>query len=329
MNLVTGPTGHIGNVLVRELVRRGEKVRALVLPGEDLTPIGDLDIEIVYGNVLDKASLSNAFNGISNVFHLAGIISIAAGTDKLVHEVNVEGTRNMVETAMEHGVKKFIYTSSIHAFKRIPHGLVVDETTPIEPESTMGAYDRSKAEATLYVLEKAKQGFPAVIACPTGVVGPYDFKKSEIGELVNDWIMKKVNYMIEGSFDFVDVRDVVEGLILARDKGEVGQIYILSGELVHVSDLWNFGQELLSIKTKIVTIPTKLANFAAYFAELYYKISKSKPKFTRYSLATLQSNAVIDNTKARTSLGYKPRSLRESIHDTVKWWKERNSNKKK
>jgi len=103
--------------------------------------------------------------------------------------------------------------------------------------------------------------------------------------------------MIEGSYDFVDVRDVVEGLILARDKGQVGQIYILSGELVHVSDLWNFGQELLSIKTKIVTIPTKLANFAAYFAELYYKISKSKPKFTRYSLATLQSNAVINNSK--------------------------------
>lgn len=325
MNLVTGPTGHIGNVLVRELVRRGEKVRALVLPGEDLTPLTDLDVEIVYGNVLDKISLSIAFKDITNVFHLAGIISIATGTDKLVHEVNVEGTRNMVQAALEAGVKKFIYTSSIHAFKRIPHGYIIDEMTPIEPESSMGAYDRSKAEATLYVLEKVKQGLPAVIACPTGVVGPYDFKKSEIGELVNDWIVKKVNYMIDGSYDFVDVRDVVEGLILARDKGQIGQIYILSGELVHVSDLWKFGQELLSIKTRIVNIPTRLANFAAYFAELYYKIAKSKPKFTRYSLATLQSNAVISNAKAKTKLGYTPRSMRESIHDTINWWKQRRS----
>jgi len=323
MNLVSGPTGHIGNVLVRELVRRGEKVRALVLPGEDLSPIANLNVEIVYGNVLDKVTLTEAFKGITNVFHLAGIISISTGTDSLVHAVNVEGTKNMVEAAMAAGVKRFIYTSSIHAFKRIPHGRIVDEMTPIEPESSMGAYDRSKAEATLYVLEKVKQGLPAVIACPTGVVGPYDFKKSEIGELVNDWILKKVNYMIEGSYDFVDVRDVVEGLILARNKGQVGQIYILSGELVRVSDLWKFGQELLSIKTRIVNIPTRLAKFAAYFAELYYRITKTKPKFTRYSIATLQSNAVISNTKARAKLGYKPRSLRESIHDTIDWWKQR------
>lgn len=325
MNLVTGATGHIGNVLVRELVRRGEKVRALVLPGEDLTPISDLDIEIAYGNVLDQPSLANALRNITCVFHLAGIISIASGTDKLVHEVNVEGTRNIVQTAMEVGVKKFIYTSSIHAFKRIPHGLIVDEMTPIEPETSIGAYDRSKAEATLFVLEKSNQGFPAVIACPTGVVGPYDFKKSELGELVNDWIMKKVNYMVDGSYDFVDVRDVVDGLILARDKGQIGQIYILSGELVHVSDLWKFGQELLSIKTRIVNIPTKLAKIAAYFAEIYYNIVKTKPKFTRYSLATLQSNAVISNIKARNDLGYKPRSMRESIHDTINWWKQRKS----
>lgn len=326
MNLVTGATGHIGNVLVRELVKRGEKVRAFVLPGEDLSPLADLNIEIAYGNVLDKASILRAFENIQCVFHLAGIISICTGTDITVHEVNVVGTRNMVEAAMEAGVERFVYTSSIHAFKRIPHGTVIDETTPIDPASNIGAYDRSKAEATLYVLEKVKVGLPAVIACPTGVVGPYDFKQSELGELINDWTLKKVNYMIEGSYDFVDVRDVVDGLIRARDKGKIGQLYILSGELIRVSDLWKLGQELLSIKTRIVNIPTSLAKFAAYFAELYYRVTKTKPKFTRYSIETLHSNAVISNLKARNALGYSPRSLRESIQDTISWWKEKRLN---
>ena len=116
MNLVTGATGHIGNVLVRELVERGEKVRAFVLPQEDLKPIADLDIEIIYGNVLDQESLAKAFSGIDTVFHLAGIISISSGTDYMVQQVNVEGTKNVVSAAMTAGVKKFIYTSSIHAF---------------------------------------------------------------------------------------------------------------------------------------------------------------------------------------------------------------------
>jgi len=322
MNLVTGATGHIGNVLVRELVKRGEKVRALVLPGEDLLPIKDLDVEICYGNVLDRESLHAAFDGVSCVFHLAGIISISSNEDEMVRNVNVEGTRNMVEAAMQHDVQRFIYTSSIHAFKRTRHGTVIDEFTPIDPAASVAAYDRSKAEATLLVLEKVKQGLPAVIVCPTGVLGPYDFKKSELGELMNDWMLKKVNYMIEGSYDFVDVRDVVQGLILAREKGKIGQLYILSGELVRVSDLWKLTRELFSLKSILVNIPSKIALFASKFAEFYYRLSKSKPKFTRYSIETLQSNAVIDNQKARLNLGYSPRSLKDTIIDTTQWWKQ-------
>jgi dihydroflavonol-4-reductase len=322
MNLVTGATGHIGNVLVRDLVKRGEKVRALVLPGEDLSPIDGIDLEICYGNVLDRESLHRAFDGVDYVFHLAGIISISSTEDATVRNVNVEGTRNMIEEALKHEIKRFIYTSSIHAFKRIPHGTAINENTPIDPQASVAAYDRSKAEATLLVMEKVKQGLPAVIVCPTGVLGPYDFKKSELGELMNDWLLKKVNYMIEGSYDFVDVRDVVQGLILAREKGKIGQLYILSGELVRVSDLWKITQELFSLKSRLVNIPSNIAVFFSKFAEIYYKLSKSKPKFTQYSIETLQSNAVIDNNKARLNLGYIPRSLKETLIDTAQWWRE-------
>jgi dihydroflavonol-4-reductase len=322
MNLVTGATGHIGNVLVKELVKRGESVRVLVLPGEDLLPINGTEVEVVYGNVCDPASLDAAFADIEFVFHLAGIISITSSNNPVVHHVNVEGTENMIDAAMRAGVKRFIYTSSIHAFKRIPHGSLVDETTPIDPAFNIADYDRSKAEATLAVLKKVEEGLPAIIACPTGVIGPYDYKNSELGSLMSSWMVNKVNYMIDGSYDFVDVRDVAHGLILAREKGKIGQLYILSGTLVRVSDLWKIAQELFSFKSILVNIPMNLARFAAFFAERYYKISKTTPKLTRYSIETLQSNAMISNLKARLYLGYNSRPLQETVRDTIEWWKQ-------
>lgn len=326
MNLVTGATGHIGNVLVKELLKKGEKVRVLVLPGEDLSPLDGLSVEIFEGNVLDQNSISSAMVGIETVFHLAGIISVMPGEDSLVHDVNVNGTRNMVKAARQAGVKKFVYTSSIHAFKRMPFGVTIDESVPIDPNSAVAAYDRSKSEATLAVLAEVQLGLPAVIVCPTGVIGPYDYKGSELGIMISEWMKHSFNFMIDGKYDFVDVRDVVQGIISARDRGTVGQIYILSGELVRVVDIWRMVKELVNIKASLIQIPTRLAFFAAKISDYFYKVFKSKPVFTTYSLETLHTNAVIDNSKARNSLGYLPRSLHETLRDTVTWWLE---NKKK
>jgi dihydroflavonol-4-reductase len=323
MNLVTGATGHIGNVLVKELIKRGEKVRVLVLPDEDLSPLEGLEIEVVKGNVLDQASLTEAFIGIDYVFHLAGIISIMPGKDDFVHDVNVNGTSNMLAAAKAAGVKRFIHTSSIHAFKRVPHGIIVDENIPIDPASSIAAYDQSKAEATLAVLEAARNGLPAVVVCPTGVIGPYDYKGSEMGVLIHEWMLHKVNFLIEGNYDFVDVRDVVQGMILAREKGKVGQTYILSGELIRVVDLWRLVKELVSFRSSFINIPVRFASFVAKFTQFYYRLSKEKPRFTTYSIETLHTNAVISNFKARSALGYQPRSLKESIKDTVGWWRQR------
>lgn len=323
MNLITGGTGHIGNVLVRELISKGEQVRILVLPDEDISLFEGLDVEIFRGNVLDRQSILPAFEGIEYVFHLAGIISIMPGKDQFVHDVNVNGTKNVLACAMEAKVKKLVHTSSIHAFSRVKHGVIVDENTPIDPDASIAAYDQSKAEATLAVIEETKKGFPAVIVCPTGVIGPYDFKGSELGILIQGWMKHKVNFLIDGEYDFVDVRDVVNGMILARDKGIPGQIYILSGELIQVGDIWRIVKELLPFKSWAINLPIKFAKFSAGIAQIYYQISHTKPRFTSYSIATLQSNANISNSKARKMLGYSPRSLKESLRDTVHWWRQR------
>ena len=126
MILVTGSTGHIGNVLVRKLLNDGKRVRVLLLPGEDTRPLDGLAVERVEGNVLDYPSLLEAFQDIHVVYHLAGIISIMPGENELLHLVNVLGTRNVVEAACSAGIQRLVYTSSIHAISRAPQGVIID-----------------------------------------------------------------------------------------------------------------------------------------------------------------------------------------------------------
>lgn len=321
MILVTGAAGHLGNVLVRELVDQGKTVRALVLPGEDRQSIENLGIEIVEGNILDKASVVQAMQGVEAVFHMAALVAISPGSEALLRRVNVEGTRNMLDAAKTCGIKRFIYTSSIHALARPPIGTVIDETQPFDVNNPAGMYDSTKAEASLEVMKAVNEGLNAVIVCPTGVIGPYDYRRSELGEMFISWMKKTGSIVVEGAFDFVDVRDVAKGHILALTRGKPGHTYILGGTRVQVKFLVRMVKKLVGAYSPIIVLPPKLANFAAVLAEKYYKMTHTRPKFTRYSLETLASNSDISSDKARQELGYQPRSLAETLADTIGWWK--------
>ncbi len=321
MNLVTGATGHIGNVLARKLLERGERVRTIVLPKEDCSSIQDLDIDIIEGNVLNTQSVQSAMKGVDRVFHLAGLISILPGKDEIVHRVNVEGTRNVLMAALMSGVKRFVYTSSIHALANVPHGITIDEHIPFDPEHPAGEYARSKAKAALAVRQSAELGLEAVIVCPTGVIGPFDYKGSEMGLLLSDCLEDKPQLFIDGAYDFVDVRDVAQGLILAAEKGKVGESYILSGEQITVRDLLVTAQKFVGRHLSMVRVPGRLANFSVRFTPIFYRLAHKKPRFTSYSLEVLQSNSVISHAKATRVLGYWPRPLDESIRDTISWFK--------
>lgn len=320
MILVTGATGHIGNVLVRRLVERGDRVRVLLWRGEDALPLEGLDVEQVSGDVLDLESLLGALAGVDLVYHLAGMVSIMPGANDLVRRVNVEGTLNVIVAALQTGVGRLVYTSSIHALLRAPHGVEITEALPYDPHNPVGAYDRSKAEATLKVLAAARHGLDAVIVCPTGVIGPYDFRLSEMGQLIYDCARCKPQLYIDGAYDFVDVRDVADGLILAGERGLAGESYILSGEQLTVRNLLEAVWELSGRPFMRLKIPLVLARLGACFTPYYYRLARVTPRFTPYSLATLQSNSQISSAKARRDLGYHPRPLRESLSDTLEWW---------
>ena len=323
MILVTGATGHVGNVLVRQLLARGAQVRALVLPGEDAPSLQGLEVERVEGDVLDPTTLERAMDGVEVVYHLAGVISILPGSEDIMRRVNVEGVRNVVNAALKAGVRRLVHISSIHAFKRVPSGTTLDETVPFAPDSPAGAYDRTKAEGTLAVLQAVRQGLDAVIVCPTGVIGPHDYLTSEMGQTILDFAKRKLHFLVDGAYDFVDVRDVAQGLILAREKGRPGEVYILSGAHVKLVQLKKVVQEVVGVRSPAVVLPFGLAHLVATLSERFYRWTGATPRLTRYALRTVQESSDFRCDKARRELGYTPRPLRDSIADTLAWWRHR------
>ena len=312
MVVITGPTGHIGNVLVRELLKRGERVRALVLPGEDLAPIQGLDIETMEGDVLDLDSLICAFEGADVVYHLAGVISIVPGEWDRLYKVNVVGTKNVIHACFTCGVRRLVYASSIHAFAEPSPGIKLSME-----------YDRSKAMATLEVLEAVEKGLDAVVVCPTGVMGPYDYRLSEMGRLIRDFSRKTLIGYVNGAYDFVDVRDVARGLILACERGRSGESYILSGERITIPEIMSLLEELTGAPRPWLKFPVWFAEFAAaIFTPLYLLVTRKRPLLTTCSIQTLQRNSETTSQKATQELGYSARPLRQSIEDSINWLKQ-------
>ncbi len=323
MIVVTGATGHIGNVLVRRLVEEGVSVRAVVPPFEDASPIEGLPVEIVPGDVRDVGSLVMAFQGADAVFHLAGMISILPGIDERLYQVNVEGTRNVIEACFRTGVKRLVYVSSIHALREPPKGTIIDESAPFDPDNVLGYYARTKAMATLEVLEAVEEGLNAVVVCPTGVIGPYDYKLSEMGTMILRFLKRKLGAYVDGAYDFVDVRDVADGIILAYRYGRRGQSYILSGERITVREMLSVLEEASGVKAPSFRLPTWLSRLAGKIAVLYHRLSGATPLFTDYSIKVLSSNSEVSNEKARRELGFSPRSVRRSLADAVAWFLHR------
>jgi dihydroflavonol-4-reductase len=323
MIAVTGATGHIGNVLVRQLLTEEEQIRAVVLPGEDLTPLKGLKVEIVAANVLDKESINTALSGASLVYHLAGLISILPGNKQILEKVNVCGTRNVVEACVSHGIKRLVYVSSIHALAETPRGQTITEDQPFDPQSVLGDYAKSKASASLEVFKGIQQGLDAVIVCPTGVIGPFDYKGSEMGHLIQSFVRHKLPAGVNGAYDFIDVRDVAAGMRLAAQKGERGEVYILSGEQIKIRRLFQILEQISGTHAPHFVVPCWLAKIVGIISTPLILHRHQKPLFTAYSIDVLRSNSLVSSDKAKKQLGFNPRPLFDSLCDTIAWFKER------
>jgi len=322
MVVVTGAPGHLGNNLVRSLVNKGMKVRCLALPGESLAALRGLSVEVVRGDIRDFSFLCRIFEGAEVVYHLASVISLVPRYSELMEEVNVKGARNVAEACLKSGVRRLVYTSSIHALVEPPYGVVIDETIRCDPSRIRMEYGKSKAKGTLEVLEVAGKGLDAVIVLPTGMIGPYDFKPSETGRMILAFARRNLRVRISGGYDFVDVRDVAEGHILASKKGRTGEKYILSGEWISVDDIIKEVSLATGVPVPRLRIPAELTSLFGFLITLYTRVSHSLPVVNKDALEILNSNALVSSEKAKRELGYRSRPIRETIHDTVRWFRK-------
>jgi dihydroflavonol-4-reductase len=261
--------------------------------------------------------------GVQGVYHLAGMISILDGPNPGLRQVNLEGTVNVLREARETGAGRVVYDSSIHAFCPTPPGIEIDESVPFHAGNCMGEYDSSKAAASIKAQEAARLGQDVVLACPTGVVGPYDFRISEFGRVVRAIARgHPMGYIHGAAYDFVDVRDVADGLISAMERGRTGESYLLSGERVSVKEIMLTLRDAAGRKNLLVGLSRRQAELIGRLVPPLYRPFGGKSAITSYSVAVLFSNSYINHEKASRELNYHPRPVKTSLRDAVIWFQE-------
>ncbi len=319
--IITGATGHIGNVITKKLCALNKDITVLVLKNEDLSPIENLNVKIVYGDVTDRDFIFNFIEKDSIVLHLAGIIDIGLTPSEIVKKVNIEGTKNIVDACIQNKVKKLIYLSTVHIIDPKKNGDILCEPTDFNENKVVGTYAKTKLVATKYIFDACKEkNLNATILYPSGVIGPYDYKISELGQVILDYMNHKLLAYVKGGYNFVDVRDIANATINAITNGKCGEGYILSGEYMSLKNL------LMTINKKLnrKKLPPKIAlwfvRMFASLSNLYYKLRKQKPIFSSYSLYTLNANSNFSNEKAKKELSFNPRDVKESICDAVDWF---------
>lgn len=323
--IVTGATGYLGGTVVKKLVDQGYSVRALVRPGSRSSGKLPEQVQRVEGRVDDRASLEPLFQGdMSNAcfIHCAGMISIASKHSERLWQVNVEGTRNVMELCMAHKVKKVVHVSSVHAIPERDKGLEMQEVIRFSPSAVVGDYAKSKAAASALVLDKAQAGLDVSIVQPSGIIGPFDRSGGSVTETIVSYCNGKLPAGIDGGYDFVDVRDVADGILACCEKGRRGECYILSNRYVSVKEILDTLSQNMNQRRIKLFLPLRLIRPAAPLCEWFSRIRKKPLFLTPYSVYTLGSNALFSHEKASRELGYRPRELSDTLRDMVQWLTE-------
>ncbi len=317
---VTGATGHIGINVCMELLGRGHTVTALV--PNSWKPIDDLPVAIVKGNVLDGDSLRILMKGSEAVMHLAGIIGLGYKFDQTVFDVNVTGTKNVLDVSRELGMKKVVHFSSIHVFEQQPQDIPMDESRSFVTNERSVFYDQTKRDGHLMAQQAAGEGLDVSIVCPTGVLGPYDYRPSRLGKAVIDIYEGFVPTAVKGGFDFVDVRDVASGAVSALEKGKKGETYILGGKYYSIKELGDMILKVRDSEKELGEIPLSLAYVGLPFVNFYAWITGKQPLYNKVYLDVLKSgNKKVLSSKAEKELGYTSRNMEITVRDTLNWFR--------
>lgn len=326
--LVTGAAGFLGSNICAQLLERGERVRAFVLEGDKAAQYLPKEVEIVYGNLCDKASLKPLFTvdeGVATVcIHVASMVTVNPYYRKALLDVNVGGTANIIDLCLEHTeCQKLVYVSSTGAIPELPHGQRIKEVEEVNLDQVEGWYSKSKAMATNNVYTAIRErGLKACVVYPTGIMGPNDYALSETTSTIIKMIKGEMAAGIDGSFNMVDVRDLAAGCIAAADKGRIGEGYILGNEVIRFKTMSKIISQEAGCKPVKFFLPIWAAEMIARSMERKAAKTGKMPLMTSFSVYNLKRNNEFDYSKAILELGYTTRPLDVTLKDQIKWLKD-------
>jgi dihydroflavonol-4-reductase len=325
--LVTGATGFLGSNICKQLIERGETVRAFAMPNDKAVKFVPKEVEVFAGDLCNEESLEYFLavpKGMESiVIHCASMVTVNPDYNQKLMDINVGGTKNVINACLRHKeCRKMVYVSSTGAIPELPKGQAIKEAGKFDPALVVGCYSQSKAMATQAVLDAVKEkNLNACVVHPSGILGPGDHAISETTGTIIQILNGEMPAGLQGSFNLCDVRDLAYGCIMAADKGRKGQCYIFSNKEVTLKELCRMLSKESGCKPLKIYLPLGIANFLAKILEKQAKKTGKKPLITTFSVYNLARNNAFDCSKAGNELGYKTRSYEETIRDEVAWLK--------
>jgi dihydroflavonol-4-reductase len=320
--LITGATGFVGAAVARRLLQAGHEVRASVRPSSDCRNLEGLPLQCVLGDLTDRSSLDRALSGCKALFHVAADYRLWVPDPAQLYASNLMGTRNIMRAAIEAGVQRIVYTSSVATLGLNSDGTPADEQTPAYPHDMISHYKRSKflAEAEVRVMAY-RHGLPVVIVNPSTPAGPGDVRPTPTGRMIADATRGRMPAYVDTGLNIVHVDDVATGHLLAYERGAVGERYILGGDNLSLRQILNTIAALTGRSGPRVRLPHGLLLPIAYMAEGIGRMAKLQDMpITVDGVRLSKKMMYFSSDKAKRELGYQPRPAGEALRDAVAWF---------
>jgi len=321
VDLVTGGTGFVGTHVVRALLARGRAVRCLARRGSRRDNLEGLDVEIVEGDLTDPASLARAAKSADTLYHVAADYRLWTRHRGDLQRSNVDGTENVLRAAAEAGVAKVVYTSSVAALGLVDGG-VADETTPAVRDRIIGNYKKSKYDAERVADTWAAKGLPVVIVNPSTPIGERDIKPTPTGQMIVDFLNRKLPAYVDTGLNLVDVRDVAAGHLLAAEKGRIGERYILGNRNMTLKEILDALAALTGLSSPTIKLPHWIPFAAAALDTAFARVSWRAPHVSIDSVRMSTHRMFFDASKAVRELGLPQTPVEEALSRAVAWFRE-------
>ena len=318
---VTGATGFIGSAVVRLLLEQKRSVRALVEPGANTKNLDGLNVERVTVDVCDSKAMTRALSGCESLHHLAAVYRTWLPDRELIYRVNVEGTTATLLAAQAAKVKRIVYTSSIAAIGLVEGGLA-DESTSFNLFDVANDYILTKWLSERVAMRFAESGMPIVVVNPAFPFGPRDIAPTPTGKIILGILKGEVPGVFPGGICTIDVDDCALGHLLAEEKGEVGERYILGNENVTLKEFFQLVAKVGGVRAPVIPLPGALGRAIAFGMEAWAdNVSHQEPQATYKAASYAMKTAHFSNAKAKRVLGLKTRPIEESVRRAIDWFR--------